>query len=65
MNNGTITLGASAGLDVTVAVDAASSGVFQLNAASVLEIAADQGAADKISLLGASELISMRRRNSG
>ncbi len=57
VNNGTITLGASAGLDVTIAVDAASSGVFQLNAASVLEVAADQGVVDKISLLGASELI--------
>ncbi len=57
VNDSTLTLGASAGLDVTNAVDAASSGIFQLNASSLLELAADQGAGDKMNFLGTGELI--------
>jgi hypothetical protein len=40
-------------LAVATAVDPASSGMFRLDAASLLEIAADQGAKDKMSFLGA------------
>ncbi len=40
-------------LAVATAVDPTSSGVFVLDAASVLEIAADQGAADTMKFLGA------------
>ena len=39
-------------LAIATAIDPASSGVFQLDASSLLEIAADQGAADRMSFLG-------------
>jgi hypothetical protein len=51
-NNGTIAANGGT-LDVASAVDPASSGTFELTAASVLEIAADQGAGDRMSFIGA------------
>ncbi len=44
-------------LVVASAIDPASPGVFQLDASSILEIAADQGAADKMKFVGAGKLI--------
>jgi hypothetical protein len=57
VNNGIVTLAASASLDVTGSIGVASSGVFQLNASSLLEIAADPGAGDKMNFLGTGELM--------
>ncbi|HET6196412.1 MAG TPA: hypothetical protein VFE12_11675, partial [Acetobacteraceae bacterium] len=51
-NGGTIEANGGT-LAIATAIDPASSGVFQLDASSVLEIAADQGAGGKISFLGA------------
>jgi hypothetical protein len=56
VNNGSVALAANASLDVTGSVDATSSGIFQLNASSLLEIAADRGAADKMRFLGTGKL---------
>jgi hypothetical protein len=56
-NNGTLALGAHAHLAVTSAIDPASTGVFQLNSSSLLEVAANVGSGDRISFLGSSETI--------
>ncbi len=55
-NDGTIEANGGT-LAIATAIDPASSGTFELNASSVLEIAADQGTADTMSFLGPSELI--------
>jgi len=52
IDNGTIALGASASLTVTGAVGPASTGVFLLNNASLLEVAADTGNANRMSFIG-------------
>jgi hypothetical protein len=57
VNNGTVTLAANATLNVTGSVDAASTGIFQLNAASLLTVGADLGAANKMNFLGTGELV--------
>ena len=57
VNNGTIFIAPSATLQVTGSVDATSTGVFQLNAGSILEIAANAGNGDKIKFLGTGEVI--------
>jgi hypothetical protein len=57
VNNGTLALGANASLTVTGAIDPTSTGVFQLNSSSLLEIAANVGSGDRISFLGSSETI--------
>jgi len=57
VNNGTLVLGANASLTVTGAIDPTSTGVFQLNSSSLLEIAANVGSGDRISFLGSSETI--------
>ncbi len=56
VNNGTVTLAANATLNVTGSIDAASTGIFQLNAASLLTVGADVGSADKMNFLGTGEL---------
>ena len=56
VNNGTVTLAANATLNVTGSIDAASTGIFQLNAASLLTVGADLGSADKMNFLGTGEL---------
>jgi large repetitive protein len=57
VNNGTVTLAANATLNVTGSIDAASTGIFQLNAASLLTVGADLGAANKMNFLGTGELV--------
>lgn len=54
LDNGTLTLGASDSLDVSASVNSASAGLFVLTNASLLEVAADTGAGNQISFLGAS-----------
>jgi hypothetical protein len=54
LDSGTLTLGASAGLHVIASVNPASTGLFVLTNASMLEVAADTGTGNKISFLGAS-----------
>ena len=51
LNNGTIALGAAKDLQLTGSVNPASSGVFQLNANSLLEVLADTGASNRIAFL--------------
>ena len=45
---GALTLASSASLHVTTAVDPASTGIFKLDASSVLEVLADKGSSGKI-----------------
>ncbi|MBS0643701.1 MAG: hypothetical protein JSS43_27890 [Proteobacteria bacterium] len=52
INNGTVSIGASDTLTVTGSVAAASSGIFILNNAAVLEVAADTGNANRMSFIG-------------
>ena len=54
LDNGTLTLGTSDSLDVIASVNPASTGLFVLTNASILEVAADTGTGNKISFLGAS-----------
>jgi hypothetical protein len=54
LDNGTLNLGASHSLDVTGSVNPASTGIFVLTNASLLEVAADTGASNKINFLGTS-----------
>ena len=54
LNNGTLVLGANDSLDVTGSVNVASTGLFVLNNVSLLELAADTGASNAISFMGAS-----------
>ena len=54
LDSGTLTLGASAGLHVIASVNPASTGLFVLTNASMLEVAADTGTGNKIGFLGAS-----------
>jgi hypothetical protein len=54
LNKGTLVLGTNDSLDVTGSVNVASTGLFVLNNASLLEVAADTGASNAISFLGAS-----------
>jgi hypothetical protein len=54
LNDGTVTIGASDSLDVTGSINAASSGLFVLTNASLLEVAADTGGNNQISFLGTS-----------
>jgi hypothetical protein len=65
LNNGTVFIAPSATLQVTGSVDTASSGVFQLNAGSILEIAANAGARDLIRFLGTGQLIVDRATSFG
>ena len=51
LDNGTIALGAAEDLQLTGSVNPASSGVFQLNANSLLEALADTGASNRIAFL--------------
>ena len=43
-------------IPVTGSIDAASTGIFQLNASSLLTVGADLGSADKMNFLGTGEL---------
>ena len=54
LNRGTLVLGANNSLDVTGSVNVASNGLFILNNVSLLELAADTGASNAISFMGAS-----------
>ena len=54
LNTGTLTLGANASLHVTASVSSASTGLFVLTNASLLEVAGDTAASSKISFLGTS-----------
>ena len=54
LNKGSLVLGANDSLDVTGSVNVASTGLFVLNNAALLELAADTGASNAISFLGAS-----------
>jgi hypothetical protein len=54
LNNSAITIGASDSLDVTISVNASSTGLFLLTNASLLEVAADTGGSNQVSFLGAS-----------
>ncbi len=56
LNNGTVTIAASASLDVTTAINPASSGLFLLTGASTLEVASALGTNTQMSFLGASRL---------
>jgi hypothetical protein len=56
-NLGTLALAASGSLDVTSTVAAASTGTFELNTSSILTIAADPAAGDKMKFLGSGELV--------
>ena len=55
LDNGTLNITGS--LDASTAVDPTSSGLFQLQTGSTLEVAAATGAGTKINFLGSSELI--------
>ena len=54
LDNGTLTIGASDSLRVSASVNPASTGLFVLTNASLLEVAADTGAHSQISFLGTS-----------
>ena len=54
LDNGTVSIAAGDSLQVTGSVDPTSTGVFQLNNATVLEVAVDQGASNQMSFLGSS-----------
>ena len=56
-NNGTLDIGASATFHVTAAVNPISTGIFELNSASVLEVLADTGANNQMKFLGAGEVV--------
>ena len=64
-NVGALTLASSASLHVTTAVDPASTGIFKLDASSVLEVLADKGTSDKIQFIGTGELIVDKAANFG
>jgi hypothetical protein len=55
-NDGSLSIAAGGTLDVTASVDPLSNGLFQINANSLLEIAANTGAADRMKFLGAGKL---------
>ncbi len=56
-NAGTLDIAASASLLVTGSIDPASTGLFEINAGSLLEIAANTGTVDSIRFLGTGEAI--------
>lgn len=64
-NNGTLAIAASGSLDVMSAVDPASTGIFKLNSASILEVLADTGASNKMQFLGTGELLVDHAANFG
>ena len=64
-DNGSLTLAPSASLHVTTAVDPASTGIFKLDASSVLEVLADKGISNKIQFIGTGELIVDKAANFG
>jgi hypothetical protein len=55
-NNGDLTIATGGTLDVAASVDPLSSGLFQISANSLLEIAANTGAADRMQFFGAGTL---------
>jgi hypothetical protein len=57
LNNGTLAVGVGGSLNITAAVNPASTGLFVLNTGSLLEIAADVGSGNQLSFLGSSEAI--------
>jgi hypothetical protein len=57
LNQGTLRLAVSTSLDITGAVNVASTGLFILNNASLLEVAADAGASNTIEFLGTGGLV--------
>jgi hypothetical protein len=65
LNNGTLAIASGDSLDVTTAIDPASTGLFNLNSSALLEIAADPGTADPISFLAPSELDFIESRGIG
>jgi hypothetical protein len=64
-NAGSLTLASSASLHVTTAVDPASTGIFKLDASSVLDVLADKGISNKIQFIGTGELIVDKAANFG
>ena len=64
-NAGSLTLAPWASLHVTTAVDPASTGIFKLDASSLLEVLADKGISNKIQFIGAGELIVDKAANFG
>ena len=64
-DNGSLTLAPLASLHVTTAVDPASTGIFKLDASSLLEVLADKGISNKIQFIGTGELIVDKAANFG
>jgi hypothetical protein len=64
-NAGSLTLAPWASLHVTTAVDPASTGIFKLDASSLLEVLADKGISNKIQFIGTGELIVDKAANFG
>jgi hypothetical protein len=64
-NNGTLSEVAGGTLQVMGAVDPASTGIFQLNNTSILELSADKGASNQMKFLGAGEVIVDQAANFG
>ncbi len=56
LNNGSVTLASGGSLDVTSAIDPASSGVFLLTGGSAFEVTAALGANTQMNFLGSSQL---------
>jgi hypothetical protein len=56
-NDGTLAIASGGSLDVQTAIDPASTGLFELNANSSLEMASDLGSSDQLAFLGPSEAI--------
>src|SRR5262249_15724662 len=54
LNKGKVVIGAADSLDVSGSINPASTGLFVLTSAALLEVAADIGAGNQISFLGAS-----------
>jgi hypothetical protein len=56
LNDGTISLSASATLSITGSISAGSSGIFQLGAGATLSLGADIGSENQMSFLGSAQL---------
>ena len=64
LNNGTIFVAPKATMAIQT-VDSASNGIFELNAGSILQISANSGFSDRISFLGAGQVIINRAATFG
>jgi hypothetical protein len=59
LDNGTLSIGTGDKLDVIGSVGAASTGVFNLNNGSDLEVAVDTGASNRMSFIGSSDTLTI------